>query len=964
MKALRIVLAILTGAIVLLIIVAVIAVQSFDLNDYKDEITASVQERTGRILTIDDSIEFSLFPWFAVETGGVSLTDDPDFGDRSFVTIDSLSARVRVWPLLKRRIEVGRIILDGVNLNFSMDDEGQGNWSSLLQMDAPQEPALEAPEPEGPLFDTLAVEGIELRNARILWHDPEGEVIYIVRDLTLITGPINDDDPVDVSVALSLLDVASQASAEIDLQTVATTRPATEFSEIEARVRVLDPREQERATTTVELSSISLDDGLIRSGPAELSARLLSPPVGADELDIEAEFASIELDTESEGLVINGLVARSGGIDANFNLRGDSVLSEPRLSGSLNIRAEQVAALFDVLGIAPPSDLAAEDIGGFAANADFNLVPGTRALSVNQFVATALGMEATGQAELAGDGSVRAEINLPAFRPQQPLLDLMAPRLPAGVDLGAISSASLAASLTLGSDGETLEVGALAMDLDGALINGRLMMDDFQAPEQIEGRFTATGLDNRLLGALFGPWLPDDLEAANLGEFRLASDFEYTTGSRIAVFAPLEITAYGLSGDGQLTIVNADDALTLSGRAMLAEFSPLDLLQRFDLPVPQTADPTVLRSAELAASFETDGANGEFRDIAVELDDSRITGEFSVENFADPAYRFVLRADRLNADRYLPPRDTGNGSDTGESNERLLGDIRLTAEPLTATVVSGTASVGNLRIGGMDFDQLGTDLTLGSGRAALSSVRTELYGGEFAGGLTIDATGETSEVHLTGNLTEVALEPLLSAMLGSTFLSGTGNIGLDLTGRGNTINETLQSASGNLNVALQDGTIDGINLGFELCELVNDARGLPPPATSPGVTEYSLIRSNATVSDGIASSPEIYATTGYLDLTGRGNMRLVDQWIDNQYRVAMTGPVPIAGCEDLNETIADDPVPFNFTLRGRFPDIDRGYDVNQLVEDLLRRELDQQVDDRIEEARDDIIDNALRRLFD
>ena len=98
MKALRIVLAILAGASVLLLVVAVIAIRSFDLNDYKDEITAFVQERTGRTLTIEENIEFSLFPWFAVETGGVTLSDDPDFGDRSFVTVDTLSARVASGP--------------------------------------------------------------------------------------------------------------------------------------------------------------------------------------------------------------------------------------------------------------------------------------------------------------------------------------------------------------------------------------------------------------------------------------------------------------------------------------------------------------------------------------------------------------------------------------------------------------------------------------------------------------------------------------------------------------------------------------------------------------------------------------------------------------------------------------------------------------------------------------------------
>ena len=960
MKALRIFLYVLSGVIVVALVAAIIVIRSFDLNDYKDEITAYVQERTGRILTIDENIEFSLFPWFAVETGGVSLSDDPDFADRSFVTVDSLSARVRVWPLLRRRIEIGRIVLDGINLNLGMDADGRGNWSTLLQTNSPQAPSLETPDPERQSFDEFVVEGIELRNTRMLWHDSDGEVIYIVRDLTLTTGPINDDDPVDVSVSLSALDVASQASAEIEVQSVAAIRPRTEFSDVEATLRLLDPREQERATATFVLNSLSLDGNLIRSGPVELTAKLRRPPFGPEELDIEADFGSIEIDTESEILVINGASARSGAIEANLNIRGDAVFSDPSLAGTVNVQSETVAALFESLGIEPPTDLNGEGIGGFAANAEFSLGLSSRALSVSRYAMTALGLEATGQAELGTDQTLIAAIDLPAFSPTEPLLGLIAPRLPEGVDLSQISSASLHATLALAVETSELAVDAFAIQLDDAEIDGRLSVDNIQSPVQIDGSLAAAGLDNRLLGALFSPWLPAELVETDLGEFRLVADFDYDTVSEIAVFAPLELTAYGLSGDGQLTVATANDTLTLSGRAAIAEFSPQDLLQRFDQPIPQTADPAVFRSAELAASFETNGANGEFRDIAIELDDSRITGEFSVENFADPAYRFVLRADRMDADRYLPPRAQPSGSGETASNDRRVGDIRLASEPLTNTVVSGTASVGNLIIGGMEFAQLAADVAFGNGRAALSSVQTQLYGGEFEGSLTIDATGESSEAHLTGNASEVEIQPLLEAILGSAYLSGTGTVALDLTGRGSTINEAMQTAAGSLNVELRDGEIEGVNLGYKLCEAVNSGRGLPAPANAPEVTAFSVIRGNATVSDGNASSSNLYAATGYLDLTGRGGIRLVDQWIDNQYRAAMTGPIPVAGCEDLNQTIANAPIPVNFTLTGRLPDIEVGIDISQLLQDWAQRELR----NRAEEAVQEQLEDAIRGLFE
>src|SRR5262245_22394000 len=142
MKALRIVLAVLGGIIVLVVVAAIILINTFDPNSLKDNLQAWVEENTGRQLNIEQDIELSLFPWFAVQTGGISLSDDPAFGQRDFVRIESMSAGVRVWPLLKRQVEIGGVTLDGVLLNLGVDAAGRGNWSTLLPPDDPGAPVL------------------------------------------------------------------------------------------------------------------------------------------------------------------------------------------------------------------------------------------------------------------------------------------------------------------------------------------------------------------------------------------------------------------------------------------------------------------------------------------------------------------------------------------------------------------------------------------------------------------------------------------------------------------------------------------------------------------------------------------------------------------------------------------------------------------------------------------------------
>src|SRR5262245_22709518 len=134
MRALKIVLAI-AGVVVALVLIAVAVVAvTFDPNDYKDVATDTFRARTGRTLRIDQDLRLSYFPWLAVETGGVTVGSAPDFGGdaQPFLSATRVAARVKLVPLLSRRIEVGTVELEGVTVNLARNAELRGNWQDLL----------------------------------------------------------------------------------------------------------------------------------------------------------------------------------------------------------------------------------------------------------------------------------------------------------------------------------------------------------------------------------------------------------------------------------------------------------------------------------------------------------------------------------------------------------------------------------------------------------------------------------------------------------------------------------------------------------------------------------------------------------------------------------------------------------------------------------------------------------------
>src|SRR5882757_7927905 len=100
------ILGIVIGAALALIALALLAVRLFvDPNDYKPRIAAAVKNATGRELLLQGAIKLSVFPWIALELGPASLGNPPGFGAEPFLAFNRASVRVKLFPLLAKRLE-------------------------------------------------------------------------------------------------------------------------------------------------------------------------------------------------------------------------------------------------------------------------------------------------------------------------------------------------------------------------------------------------------------------------------------------------------------------------------------------------------------------------------------------------------------------------------------------------------------------------------------------------------------------------------------------------------------------------------------------------------------------------------------------------------------------------------------------------------------------------------------------
>ncbi len=199
------------GVIVLIFVSAAILLPLvFDPNDHKSAIAAQVKERTGRDLRIDGDIELSVFPWIGIELGKVELSNAAGFDNPVFASTDEVSIRVKLLPLLSKRLEMDTVTIHGLTLNLARDANGRNNWDDLAKAAGDKGSADQTTSPDaadtpgGRAAVVLAIGGLDINDANLSWDDASSGQRFEVKNLGIQTGAISAGEPVDLKLALDV----------------------------------------------------------------------------------------------------------------------------------------------------------------------------------------------------------------------------------------------------------------------------------------------------------------------------------------------------------------------------------------------------------------------------------------------------------------------------------------------------------------------------------------------------------------------------------------------------------------------------------------------------------------------------------------------------------------------------------------------------------------------------------------
>ena len=344
------------GALLALVVLTLVAVVIFvDPNDYRDDIQRIVERETGRKLTLSGELKLSVFPWLALQTGPASLSDAPGFGDEPFVSLQNARVSVRLLPLLRGKLEIGKVSLDGARIRLLTDSQGRDNWADLGEKD--KVPAQDAADTGPARLPTI--EGLGIKDAAVTMEDKQANSRHVVRDFNLQTGRLESGQPFDLKTdfvfeqdaSMSVkVHVATTVTADLENNTHRLAEPKIDLTvsgsgypaegvpvQIRADSLSTDIGRQTHQLNGLTLTTTWKSDGLPPAGvPVALKAKEFTANLAAQTLELV------------------GLQADVAGAQLSGALKGEEILDAPRIAGPLKLEPIAPREWLPKLGVTLP----------------------------------------------------------------------------------------------------------------------------------------------------------------------------------------------------------------------------------------------------------------------------------------------------------------------------------------------------------------------------------------------------------------------------------------------------------------------------------------------------------------------------------------------------------------------------------------------------------------------------------
>lgn len=488
-------------SLILLIVIAIgVVVATVDPNDYRDNITNVVKDKTGRDLHFDN-IELAFFPNIGANLENVTLSNAEGFEDEQFLKVSKIQISIAIMPLFKSQLEIDTLTLHGLDVRLARNAGGITNWDDLIkssdQTPEAEEKVADKTDEVGESFldqlTSLNFGGLDIRNGQVHWSDQQAKQTVNLTDFNFVTSAITFGEffNIDLSAHTKLSEPDLSAQVTLNLDAKFDKNGAFEVKNLKQTNKLngkVIPVEELITELTIPTLNINLEQEQISLPKVDLTYAVKGgKDFPAKNLDGSLNIANLSANLKDQ-------IFATDTVKISYNLKSDGSIPIDTAKGTLSLENPSFSMADESLTsglLTLQSDLTGKELPNGKATIQLSTQPALNLKAdtalLSNLKLNALDLKATGAvniAKLTNDPNVTANLDVPAFNLRQLLKQL-------GLDIPAVNEMSdkttltkVAAKLNVNFDSKTeaVSVKNIQITLDDSAVTGSASVKSFDKP--------------------------------------------------------------------------------------------------------------------------------------------------------------------------------------------------------------------------------------------------------------------------------------------------------------------------------------------------------------------------------------------------------------------------------------------------------------------------------------------------
>jgi AsmA protein len=353
-------------------------------------------------------------------------------------------------------------------------------------------------------------------------------------------------------------------------------------------------------------------------------------------------------------------------------------------------------------------------------------------------------------------------------------------------------------------------------------------------------------------------------------------------------------------------------------------------------------------TGSLRADLEKQTASA---DLVSKFDESNIQAKLGLAKFTPPSYLFDINVDKLNLDKYFPRKEEPKAAGGAPKPAAPAGQKAETPVDLSALKTlnaSGKVAIGALQASNVKLANLRADIKAAGGRLDVAPHSANLYDGSISGALSATAD---NRIAIKESLTNVSIGPLLRDAAKQDRLEGRGNIALDVTAAGKTVEVMKKALAGNAKVSLKDGAIKGIDIAAAIRKaksMIPGGQTQAQAASAQEKTDFSEMSASFVIKNGVAHNEDLDVKAPIFRLGGKGDIDVGESKLDYTAKATVVATTKGQGGADVSDLSG---ISIPVQLSGPFDNPSYKVDYGAVAADLAKSKvgsrLKEQLGDRL-----------------